>query len=188
MYDMVHEHGYVELLEGHVKALKSKYFFERAHEADDENTSNSYSVLSAVNYAWYKQLMEKHIELYGIEMDEDTLEEMLDTYSPEDVVKALSEGATREPDRCVDGGYGYAAKSGNKNNRRNNDSKANSKIGRAALMVERVGDYFKDDAADDAEGNEDGDANKRDAENDGEGNGEQGSSDGESSESCGDSE
>ncbi len=135
MYDMVVEHGYMELLEGHVKALKSKYFFERVNEAPDEDTRMSYWLLSLNNYSWYRQLMKQHIELYGIEMDEEALEEMLDTYSPEDMVKELSKGATREPDRCVDGGYGYAAKSRNK-------SKANSKIGKAALIVEKLGNYL----------------------------------------------
>ena len=148
MYEMVVEHGYMELLEGHVKALKSKYFFELADEAPDEDTRHSYSVLSAKNYAWYRQLMGQHVGLYGIEIDEGTLEEMLDTYSPEDVVKVLSEGATREPNRCAEGGYGYATRSGNKNIRRNN-IRANSKIGRAALMVERQGNYFSGYAADD---------------------------------------
>ncbi|MBI2136174.1 DUF2283 domain-containing protein [Candidatus Woesearchaeota archaeon] len=71
MYDMVIEHGYMELLEGHVKALKSKYFFERVNEAPDEDTRMSYWLLSLNNYAWYRQLMKQHIELYGVEIDED---------------------------------------------------------------------------------------------------------------------
>ncbi len=135
---------YMELVEGHVKALKSKYFFELAEEATDQDTHNSYRVLSNFNYGWYKALVYQHVKLYGIDIDKNTLEKMLDTKSPDELAEILSEGATRVPDRCAEGGYGYGKNKNNVGKGNNDDNNNTTKYNNALLIVKRLEDYFDD--------------------------------------------
>jgi hypothetical protein len=101
LHDLHAEMGYVALLEGHVKALQSLYFFRKAQ--GDALNSEHYNNLSTGLNNWYRDLIRFHVEVMGIPISKEKLEQLLDSESPDKVVKNLSKGAKRRADPCNDG-------------------------------------------------------------------------------------
>ena len=101
LHSLAHEKGYVALLEGHVKALQSLYFFQKAQT--DRINGKHYDKLSKGLHNWYRQLIAAHVKLMGINITEEELEQLLDSESPDNVAKKLSKGARKKADPCNDG-------------------------------------------------------------------------------------